>query len=47
MRVGLNYEVYGIWEHYEVIDSLGFDVTLSNPVKTRVMAEAKIKTDRS
>ncbi|MDY6985137.1 MAG: transposase [Candidatus Thermoplasmatota archaeon] len=40
-------ESTGIWEYiYEIIDSLGFDVTLSNPVKTRVIAEAKIKTDK-
>ena len=39
-------ESTGIWEYiYEIIDALGFDVTLVNPVKTRAIAEAKIKTD--
>jgi transposase len=33
-------ESTGIWEYiYEIIDGLGFDVTLSNPVKTRIIAE--------
>jgi len=40
-------ESTGIWEYiYEILDSLGFEVTLSNPVKTRIIAEAKIKTDK-
>ena len=40
-------ESSGIWEYvYEIIDSLGFHVTLSNPAKTRIIAEAKIKTDK-
>lgn len=39
-------ESTGIWEYfYEILDGLGFDVTLSNPLKTRAIAEAKIKTD--
>jgi len=40
-------ESTGIWEYfYEILDSLGFDVTLSNPVKMRIIAEARIKTDK-
>ncbi len=39
-------ESTGIWEYiYETIHALGFPVILVNPVKTRAIAEAKIKTD--
>ena len=40
-------ESTGIWEYvYDILDALGFDVILVNPVKTRAIAEAKIKTDK-
>jgi transposase len=39
-------ESTGVWEYvYEILDSLGLDVKLVNPVKARAIAEAKIKTD--
>jgi len=39
-------ESTGNWEYvYEILDDLGLDVVLVNPVKARAIAEAKIKTD--
>lgn len=31
---------------YDILEKFGFDVSLSNPYKTRLIAEAKIKTDK-
>lgn len=40
-------ESTGIWEYiYEVLDAIGLDIKLVNPVKARAIAEAKIKTDK-
>jgi len=40
-------ESTGIWEWiYEIIDAIGLEVKLVNPVKARAIAEAKIKTDK-
>lgn len=32
---------------YELLDEMGYDVELAHPMKTRIIAEAKIKTDAS
>lgn len=35
-----------VWEYiYEILDSLGYHVKLANPLRTRAIAEARIKTD--
>lgn len=40
-------ESTGVWEYiYDCIESCGTEVILSNPLKTRMIAEAKIKTDK-
>jgi len=40
-------ESTGIWEWiYEIIDAVGLEVKLVNPIKARAIAEAKIKTDK-
>ena len=40
-------ESTGVWEFiYETIASCGIDVVLANPLKTRLIAEAKVKTDK-
>jgi len=40
-------ESTGLWEHvYEVIEDVGYEVILAHPLKTRAIAEAKIKTDK-
>jgi transposase len=40
-------ESTGVWKYfYEILDSSGFYVTLSNPLKTRAIAETEIKTDK-
>lgn len=40
-------ESTGVWEYiYDVMVSSGVDTVLSNPLKTRMIAEAKVKTDK-
>jgi transposase len=40
-------EACSVWEHfYDAAESTGATVTLSNPFKTRLIAEATIKTDK-
>lgn len=40
-------EACGLWEPlYDRIESKGFEVTLAHPLKTRAIAEARIKTDK-
>jgi hypothetical protein len=40
-------ESTGIWEHvYTTIRSCGNQVVLANPLKTRLIAEARVKTDK-
>ena len=40
-------ESTGIWDYiYEILDVLGLEVKLVNPVKARAIAAAKIKTDK-
>ena len=40
-------ESTGIWQPvYEILESLGYDVRLSHPLKTKAIAYAKIKTDK-
>jgi transposase len=39
-------ESTSVWEYiYEILEEMGYDVKLANPVKTRAIAEARIKTD--
>ncbi len=39
-------ESSSVWEYiYEILDSMGYVVKLANPVRTRAIAEARIKTD--
>ena len=36
-----------VWEYiYEILEAMKYDVKLANPVRTRAIAEARIKTDR-
>lgn len=40
-------ESTSVWEYlYELIHSLGYSVMLANPLRTRAIAESRIKTDR-
>jgi len=40
-------ESTGVWEYiYDIMISSGVEAVLSNPLKTRMIAEAKIKTDK-
>ena len=40
-------ESTGLWEHiYDLIEGEGYEVILAHPLKTRAIAEARIKTDR-
>lgn len=40
-------ESTGVWEHvYKAIRSCGNQVVLANPLKTRLIAEARVKTDK-
>jgi transposase len=40
-------ESTGIYEHiYDTIRSLGIEVVVANPLKTRLIAEARVKTDK-
>ncbi len=40
-------EACSVWEHfYDAAESTGASVVLSNPLKTRLIAEANLKTDR-
>ena len=44
-RVAL--EACSVWEHfYDAVESTGAAVVLSNPLRTRLIAEASLKTDR-
>ncbi len=39
-------ESTGVWEYiYEILDSMHYEVKLANPVKTKAIAYAKVKTD--
>ena len=39
-------ESSSVWEYiYEILDSMSYEVKLANPVRTRAIAEARIKTD--
>jgi transposase len=39
-------ESTGVWEYiYEILDSMHYEVKLANPVKTKAIACAKVKTD--
>jgi len=39
-------ESSSVWEYiYEILEEMGYNVKLANPVKTRAIAEARIKTD--
>jgi transposase len=39
-------ESTGVWEYiYEILDSMQYEVKLANPVKTKAIAYAKVKTD--
>lgn len=45
LRVAL--EACSVWQHfYDAAESTGASVVLSNPLKTRLIAEANLKTDR-
>ena len=40
-------EASGMWEpYYNLLERLGYQVVLSHPLKTRVIAEARVKTDK-
>jgi len=40
-------ESSSVWEYiYEILDGMHYEVKLANPVRTRAIAEARIKTDR-
>lgn len=39
-------ESTGVWEYiYELLDGMGYEVKLANPVRTKAIASARIKTD--
>lgn len=40
-------ESTSVWEHiYDMLESKGYETTLANPVKTKAIASARIKTDK-
>lgn len=40
-------ESTGVWEHiYDILESIGYQVVLANPTKTKAIAYARIKTDK-